>query len=118
MSNYHILQGQANGNRYQVIFHLLVPDTDNAAGMNHRTIMAAQLGADWISAVPHITAGEIAQVEAGELYEFLFVYFTNPSVPLSTKRDELDAKFAVLSAGIIAQLEARFEYYGLDRDVA
>ena len=117
MSDYHILQGQANGNRYTVIFHLPVPDTDNAVGVNHRVIMAAQLADGWVSAVPHIAAPEIALIEAGELYEFSFEYLTNPAIPLSTKRDELDAKFAVLSAGAITQLEARYEYYGLDRDV-
>lgn len=117
MSNYHILQGQENGNRYQVIYHLSVPDTNNAAGVNHRDIMAAQLAVGWTSAVPHITAPEIALIEAGELYEFSFEYFTNPAILLAAKRDELDAKFAILSAGVIAQLEARYEFYGLDRDV-
>lgn len=117
MSDYHILQGQANGNRYQVIYHLPVPDTNNAVGVNHREIMAAQLAGGWVSAVPHIAAPEIALIEAGELYEFPFEYLTNPSLLLAAKRDELDAKFVVLSAGVIARLEAQFEFYGLDRDV-
>lgn len=117
MSNYHILEGQENGNRIWVVFHLPVADANNDASMNYQDIMAAQLGAGWTSRVPHITAGEVTQIEAGELIEHPFEYLTNPTIPLATKRDELDAKFATLSTAAAARITAQYQYYGIDRDV-
>jgi len=117
MANYHILDGRADGNYYTVVFHLPVPNITNAVGFNYRAVMAAQLSAEWISAVPHITTTEDAQIKAGELYELSWGYDTHPGISLAEKRDELDARFATFSIGVIAQIEARFEFYGFDRDV-
>jgi len=117
VSDYHILQGRADGNYYAVIFHLPVPDTNNAVGFNHRDAVAAQVPMDWISAVPHIATAESDQVKAGELYELTWGYDTHPGTVLLDKRAELDAKFTTFSTAVIVQLEARFEFYGMDRDV-
>ena len=117
MSDYHILAGRADGNYFTIVFHLPVPDTDNTVGFNHQDIVTAQLGAEWTSAVPHITIAEEDQIKAGELYELIWGYDTHPGIPLLDKRSELDAKFTAFSASVITQLENRFEFYGLDRDV-
>lgn len=117
MSNYHILEGREDGNYFTVVFHLPVPDTINPVGFNYRTAIAAQLGIDWKSAVPHVSVPEETQLLAGELYEHRWGYDTQPGTTLIGKRDELDALFIIFSSSILAQLEARFEFYGFDRDI-
>lgn len=118
MSNYHILEGRSDGNHFTVVYHLPVPDIDNAVGFNYREAVRGQLGVDWASTVPHITIGEKTQILAGELYEHSWGYDTQPGMSLVEKREELDAKFTTFSVGIIAQLEARYEFYGFDRDIS
>ena len=39
MSDYHILSGDKNGNRFTVVMHLPLPDTTNAVGFSYRTAM-------------------------------------------------------------------------------
>lgn len=117
MSNYHILDGRSDGNYFTVVFHLPVPEGDNAVGFAWRDAVAAQLGLEWTSAVPHILTAEETQLLAGELYEHVWGYDTYPGIGLAEKRDELDAKFISFSTGIITRLQNRFKFYGLDRDV-
>ena len=118
MSDYHILQGRPDGNYFTVVFHLPVPDTQNSAGFSYRQAIAAQVDPDWKSVVPHIDPAEEAAILAGELHEHAWGYDTHPGISLLAKRAELDAKFTSFSTAVIGQLEARFEFYGFDRDVS
>ena len=120
MANYHILNGRADGNQLRVVFHLPVPDTINAVETGYRAALLAYLGSGSIqSAVPDflLGVGEQDALDAGQLYEHVWMYNTRPGATLSQKRDELDAKFTQLSSVIIAQLQPRLEFYGYSRDV-
>lgn len=46
MSDYHILNGLADGNQYRVVFHLPVPDMTNSVGVNYRMALMEHLGGD------------------------------------------------------------------------
>lgn len=117
MADYHILNGRPDGNQYRVAFHLPVPDTNNNAGVNYRTALIEWMGGSQPSAVPFITSGEQTQLDAGELYEYLWNYDTHDGVSLAEKQAELDAKFTAFSTAIPNQLEKRLAFWGFGRDV-
>lgn len=117
MSDYHILNGLPDGNQYQIVFHLPVPDTTNDVGVNYRVALIQYLGGDQPSQVPFITSGEQTQLDAGELYEHSWEYHTNPSENLIAKRDYLDGRFTAFSSSVVTQLQTRLGYWGYNRDV-
>ena len=43
MSDYHVLQGSADGNSFAVVMHVLVPNVNNEVGVNYR-IVVVQIG--------------------------------------------------------------------------
>jgi hypothetical protein len=116
MSNYHILDGRMDGNRFRVIFHIPVPDEDNDALVNLRVALV-QLLDSTVSSVPFITGAEQTQLDNGELYEYTWQYDTHPGLTLTQKRDALDTKFAEFSTSVVSQIRARLKYWGYGRDV-
>jgi len=119
MSDYHILDNRPDGNQLRVVFHLPVPNENNAVGLNKRTALIEYLGGPQVSVLPEsrLGAGEADALAAGELYELVWQYDTNPGETLLNKRDALDAKFTSFSNGVIAQLEVRLDFWGYGRDV-
>ena len=120
MANYHILSGRPDGNQLTVVFHLPVPDENNAVGLNYRTaLMHHQGGGSIQSAVPDdlLGDGEQAALDSGALYELVWQYNTRPGDSLLDKRNELDARFTQLSSAVAGQIEAQLEFYGYGRDV-
>jgi hypothetical protein len=119
MANYHILSGKADGNQMQVVFHLPVPDVTNAVGVNYRNALIMHLGGAQESIVPVtlLGAGEQAALDIGTLYELVWAFNTHPGMTLADKRDALDAQYNQFVSIIVAQLQARLEFYGYSRDV-
>ena len=121
MSNYHILSGSDDGNTYQVVFHVAIPNTSNAVGTNWRTaVMQYRRLPDGTlpkSMVPFITAPEQTQLDNGELVEDEQVLSTNPGQTLVNKRDALDALYTVRQSSILAKWQDRLRYWGYNRDV-
>lgn len=120
MANYHILSSRADGNQLRVVFHLPVPDTNNAVGVNYRAALIMWLGGAQNSALPValLGAGEQTDLTSGALYEHDWRFNTYPGMTLLEKRDVLDARYTTFAAAVIAGLQAQLEYYGYDRDVS
>lgn len=118
MSNYHILTADEYGNRFNVVFHVLVPNADNDVGVNFRTaIVEWQGGASAItSRLPGIGT-ELTQLQAGELYEVSRTFNSNPNETLAQKRARLDVYFAEAKVNEQARLSAILSYWGYQRDV-
>lgn len=119
MSDYHILDGRADGNNYWVIFHIPVPDEFTEAGINLRTALSETFGGSMISAVPtnRLGAGEQDALDNGSLYEHPWGYDTHPGLTIIQKRNELDVKFNQFLVSIPNVLRKRLAYWGYGRDV-
>lgn len=80
MSDYHILSGDTSGNRFAVVMHIPLPDTDNAIGYNYRTALSEMRGTPFESAIPYDLGAEQTALDNGELIEHSFGYNSNPAL--------------------------------------
>ena len=119
MSNYHILASDTYGNRYQVVFHIPVPDSTNQIDVNYRSAMVEwQGGASGIaSQVPLISGAELTQLQAGELYEVSRPFNSNPGETLIQKQNKIDAMFNEIKAEVQNDFQDILSYWGYSRDV-
>ena len=115
--NYHILAADSFGNSFQVAFHIPIPDQNNDVGYSYRSAIVEWQGGDVSSIVPFIEADELAQLKAGELYEVVRQFDSNPGETLLVKRDALDALYAVVSASVHGLRATMLQYWGYSRDV-
>lgn len=117
MSNYHILAADKYANKFNVVFHLAVPDQLNEAGLNYQAaIVEWQGGAPIQSVLPSI-GGEQTQLDSGALYEAMEEFHSNPNETLIEKRDRLDTRFGELQTEKQAELQKVLSYWGYNRDV-
>lgn len=116
MSDYHILEGSRNGNVFNIVMHVAVPDAVNLVGTNYRTIVA-QLHAAFESAVPGIAAAELISLQAGELVEVPHRFCTHPGETLVQKRDRLDVVHGIVTSRVQAEWAQRLSCYGFERDI-
>lgn len=121
MSNYHVISGSPDGNTYQVVFHIPIPDILNDVGVSYRTALSQMLQLTPTtyppSIVKFITPTEQAQLDAGELYEYSEQFETNPGMTLIQKRDALDTRYNELVSIVQARLQNVLRYWGFSRDV-
>jgi hypothetical protein len=122
MANWHARTGDADGNSFEVLFHIPVPNTNNRAGVNYRTaLVGSGLGGATVMtegvAAGQITTAEKTQILAGALYEHREIIYTNPTESLAQLQARIDARFTVLSSTIDAQLRNRLGAWGHDRNV-
>ena len=104
-----------------VIFHISVPDSDNAAGRNFRDVVKAhaevEQGGTISSQYPFIQSAELTQLQNGELYEYPERVRFDANLTIIQKRNIIDARYTALASSMGAKLEKWFEFYGSDRDV-
>ena len=117
MSDYHILTVSDDGNLFGVVAHFPIPNVDNDVGVNYRTAVIQWLGGSQTSSVPFIEVAEQTALDAGELLERMYQFYTNPGEALLDKRDRLDALYAVKSAEVLAKFAYQLSYWGYSRDV-
>lgn len=116
MADYYILGVNKYGTAAQVVMHFAVPDANNDAGVNYRVALVEMLGST-TSVVPGLDAGEQALLDAGERYEHSITFNTHVGESLAQKRARLDAKWATLSASVIAELAVRLSVWGYERNL-
>lgn len=117
MSNYHILSMHEKGNKIDVVFHLPIPDEDNAMNVNYRTAVS-QWKPFTESKVPWITSGtEFDALGAGELYEHKETITLDGNMTNLEKRGEIDNRFTSLSATVVDKVKSQLKFWGLNRDV-
>lgn len=119
MSDYHVLSADEEGNAHSVAMHIPVPDQNNNVSYSYRTALVESLGgaANIESAVPFISGAELTQLQAGELYEEVVEFPSNPGQDLASKRDALDAMFSSQVTETQAMLQNKLGFWGYSRDV-
>ena len=117
MADYHILSADRYGNKFQVVMHFPVADTTNEVDTNYRTAIVEWQGGAPIESVLPNPGTEQAQLDAGELYERVYPFNSNPTETIVQKRDRLDAMYASNLSDVQAEIQAVLGYWGYSRDV-
>ena len=117
MSDIHVLTGDGI-QRWTVVMHFPIPSASNGVGNNYRTVLvSSSLGGSTSmttgSGVGQIPSAEVAQIEAGEVYEHA-VSFLAESGGSSTAqmRTALRSEYAKEKSRMIAVLQKKLRYYG------
>ena len=117
MSNYHIIQADTQGNRFTVVMHIPIPNQTNEVGVNYRTAVVEYQGGAPISSVLPSIGSEQTQLDAGELVERVYPFYSNPNETLLQKRDRLDTMFGEKVTEVQGELQKVLSYWGYSRDV-
>lgn len=121
MSDIHILEGV--GNKWRVVMHFAIPNVNNAVGVNYRTALVnSGLGGTTIlpegTGAGDISTGELAQVTAGEVYEYTAHLLIETGGSGASQVAMLTTEYNRLSSAVIATLQNKLKYYGYTQDVA
>ena len=121
MSNYHVLEMSHKKNEVIVVFHIAVPNENNAVGINLRSAIKQW---SWkkidISCVPWLAEGdpdEYLAIQNGAIYEHNKIVEFDASLTTLQKRSLIDDMYTSLANSIPNIIRNRFSFWGLDRDV-
>ena len=117
MADYHVLSGSTDGNTLNVVAHFAVPSALNQAGVNYRTALIQSLGGEQPSQVPFITTQEQEALNAGEVYERTYTFYTHPGETPGQKVTRLDSLHGQERTRLLAQLELQLAYWGYSRAI-
>lgn len=117
MSDYHILAADKYGNKYDVVMHFPVAEVNNEVDVSYRTAIVEWQGGAPIQSVLINPGLEQAQLDAGELYERVYPFNSNPGETLVDKRNRLDVMYADNLSDIQAELQKVLGYWGYGRNV-
>ena len=115
-ADYHVMATSKDGRKAQVVFHIPIPIENNGAGLALRTAVSQFIGS-FTSGVPWIAAGEVTQLENGELFEH------SETVPFlaadsnAQKQTKIDNRYNALSASILNRVRTILKFWGKDRNV-
>ena len=120
MANWHMRAGSADGNSYQVVFHIPLPNVGNRVGFNYRqALVNSKIGGETVliegTDADQITVAEKGNITSGALFEYVESINTNPGEAANVLKQRIDARYAELSnqAGDFMQkLKSRLEYWG------
>lgn len=119
MANLHILD-TADRSEYRVVAHVPVPNANNAAGVNWRTVvLRSGKGGSTVLSDGDGTGGTIASTEkasiaSGTLLEVVTTLRAD-TVPLAGIGAYLDAEFNRIKADAQERLQAELKYFGYTR---
>lgn len=127
MSNWHVKTTSKDGRRASVVFHIPVPvgSNDASPAKSWRDAIAEQIKPQntdgsfgtWFSQLQGIDAGELGQIQAGELFEKVDNVAFQANDSDLEKRDKIDTKFTELSTEIINEKKAELKFWGFARDL-
>lgn len=118
--HWHLRAGQPDGNGFTVLFHISIPAANNRVGFSYQTALvnsglggktAMQSG----TAADQITAAELAQIQAGQIYEYSLLVPTNPGETTAQYAARLDALYTSLASTtgpLIAELKNQLQGWG------
>lgn len=119
MSQIHVLGGDESGNTFFVVLHFPVADTVNYVDYSYRQAIVEWLGgtSEIKSQCPFIDSGELAQMVAGEIFEVVLPFYSNPSMGLTAKRDALVALWTSEQAATQIKIQNKLGYWGYSYDI-
>lgn len=119
MSDFHILEQAPDQKTVSVACHFPVAATNNEAGISYRDALVAYLtrgGATISSDVAD--AGELTQMQAGEVYEHqTSVRFSSLNLTNAQRLAEVQAFYNTEKTKVQADLQTRLAFYGYGGDV-
>ncbi len=106
-----------DGNEFTAAFHIAIPNTNNAAGLNWRTVVLRQgFGAtilpDGDGELGTISAAEKADLALGVVVELIRTVKPASGFPNGAA---LDAAHTAIRAEFLAEFQAKFTRYGITR---
>ena len=116
MADIHVMAG--DGERWSVIMHFTVPDTDNVAGVNYRTALVNSGLGGSTAMVEGDGPGQIAttekeQIQTGVLCEHSFGFWVEGNgADAAVIRALLRKSYAREKALKIASLQSQLKYFG------
>ncbi len=103
----------------QVIFHVDIPNADNAAEKNYRdrvVRMVDPANAGVVSAIPWLAddyAAQQAKLDSGQVFEKSdTVKFTSAELTSAQRRDEIISRANAIEAEVVARLQLELEWAG------
>ena len=116
MSNYHVLEVNDKQDRARVAFHISVPDESNAQSVALKDCIKQHLSP--VVDIPWLIDPELTQIQNGEVYEHIETVEFDANLTALQKRGEIDARYTVLNSNIPNIIRNRYEFWGMDRDIA
>ena len=117
MADIHVLSGNGLG-KWALVFHFAMPDQDNNVTINYRTALINS-GLGGTSTMTEgegpgqITSAELAQIQAGELYEYSASFPVESGATNNTELlTSIQAAYARGLSAVIARLQRQLRYYG------
>lgn len=119
MSNYHVLEISANGERGQasVVMHIATPLGNNLKGTSYADALSEVQGGSVVSAVSGISVEEQAALNDGSLFEYMESVTIHRDMNNSTKQARLDAAYTEAVTREQAKMKERLWGWGFERNV-
>lgn len=118
--NYHILSQDENRKSVDVVFHIPIPGTLNAAGITWQAAVVKELGgANAINSIlPGITSEEDSALKAGALYEKqVNVRFSSISLTDVERLNQIKAAFTAEQTKLVSEKAITLNFMGLEGNV-
>lgn len=118
MSSYHIISGQKNGEEYDVVFHISVPDEMNMA-KTCQLCNAVKEDRKMVkhSSVPWIDESELNMLKEGKIIEYVETYRPKQNLSLDENKAHLDKRYRDLVDIVGKYIRDRYAYWRYNRDV-
>lgn len=116
MSDIHVMLGNDNGERVNLIFHYTVPNINNDVSVNYRTVLKDYI-TDHTSAVPGLDTAEQTNLDNGVLFEWPTLMSSEREKGLGQLQTRARALYTELQVEVIDTLKHRFRYTGASIDI-
>lgn len=114
--DYHVLEVNDKQDRARVAFHIAVPVENNSQSVALKDCVKQHLSP--ATDVPWLGDPELTQIANGEVCEHIETVEFDANLTALQKRGEIDARFNALNTKIPDVIRNRYEFWGMDRDVA
>ena len=116
--DYHVMGMRKDGRKAQVVFHIPIPNENNAASMSLQTALSEYIdGTNFVSKYPGTLGAELIEIQNGSLYEQVEAISFLAADSNAQKQAKIDAKFTSLSVVVVTKIRNILKFWGLDRDV-
>lgn len=125
MSNYHVRKMGKDERSAKVIFHIPIPVENNSVSIALRTTLSESIRprnedgtfGTFQSDMIGIDAGELAQLQAGELFEYVETIGFLAAENNAQKQTKIDTRYTVMTTTVLDKVRELLKFWGLNRDV-
>ncbi len=112
----HVLEVQPD--KANVVFHISIPDTLNAANYSYRAALKEH-NADKVAEVPNLDvsdAAEYAAIGNGEVYEFRTTIRYSANLANAQKKQAIEDGYTAEKVWILSEIQGRLEFWQMAWD--